>query len=121
MKITLGVIFLLMGSLLATIGFGVPSLNHIALGLTDVISIFFLWLFSILFAVFHESIFRKDRILLIVMPVLLLGFIWLVLNIGYLLSFGIQEFNLYIILLGWCFFNSGLYLDTREILKVSKK
>ncbi len=117
MKITVGVIFLVMGALLVSLGLAVPSQNHLSLELVDIVTMLLLWLFSLSIFMFHEKIFRKDRILLVVLPVLALSFAWLLLNLGYLLSFGIQDFNLYAVLLGWCFFNSGLYYDTREVLK----
>ena len=120
MKITLGVVFLLMGALLASIGLAIPSQNHLGLEIVDIATILLLWALSISILIFHESIFRKDRILLVV-AVLALGFVWLLLNISHILSFGIQDFNPYAVLLGWCFFNSGLYYDTREVLKAAKR
>ncbi|NYZ79206.1 hypothetical protein H0N99_03595 [Candidatus Micrarchaeota archaeon] len=120
MKVTLGAVFFLMGALLVSAGFAVPSQKHQSLGLIDIITMLLLWTFSLSIIVFHEEVFRKDRILLVVLPLLAVGFAWLLLNIGYLLSFGIKDFNLYAVLLGWAFFNSGLYYDTRGFVKTAK-
>jgi hypothetical protein len=117
MRATVGGAFLVMGSLLATAGFAVSSQKHLGLEPIDIATVMLLWLLSASIVVFHEKIFRRDRILPVVIPVLALAFVWLLLNLGYLMSFGIRDFNLYSILLGWCFFNSGLYYDTREVLK----
>lgn len=119
MKVTLGAIFLLMGTLLVSIGLAVPSQKHQS-AVIDIITMLLLWVLSISILVFHESIFRKGKTPLVVLPVLALGFAWLLLNLDHLLSFGIQDFNIYAVLLGWCFFNSGLYYDTREVLKAGR-
>jgi len=121
MRITVGVVFLLVGALLVSIGLSVPSQKYQSLELIDIATILMFWVFSLSTLLFHESIFRKDTILIVVLPVLAMGFAWLLLNLGHLLSFGIQDFNLYAVLLGWCFFNSGLYYDTREVLKAAKR
>lgn len=120
MKITVGIMFLFVGALLASIGLAIPSENHLGLEMTDVVAILLLWIISLLMLVFHDSVFRKDRIMLVVLPVLILVFAWLLLNLGHLMSFGIGDFNIYAVLLGWCFFNSGLYYDTREAMKPAK-
>jgi hypothetical protein len=121
MKITVGVVFIFVGAFLASVGLAVPSTNHLGLEVVDIITIILLWIFSLSILMFHQSIFREDRILLVVLPVLALGFVWLLLNLGHILSFGISDFNIYAVLLGWCFFNSGLYYDTREVLKAAKR
>jgi hypothetical protein len=117
MKITIGMVFLLMGSLLVSLGLVIPTQNHQGIRLMDAFALLLMWCFSLSVLKFHENIFRKDKILFVVMPVLFVGFIWLLLNVGYLLSFGVGAANLYAILLGWGFFNSGLYYDTRKVLK----
>lgn len=121
MKISLGQIFLVTGSLLVSVGFLAPSQNHPSVNPIDIVLIILMWCFSLAAFKFHDEIFRKDRILLGVMPLLALAFILLLLSLNYLLSLGIREFNLYAILLGWAFFNGGLYYDTREILKAAPK
>jgi len=115
--VTVGEVFVLMGSLLVSAGLIIPTQKHVGLGLGDIFALLLLWCFSLTLLKFHKSIFRKDRILVVVLPVLALGFVWLLLNLGYLLSFGSGDFNLYAILLGWVFFNTGLYYDTRAALK----
>lgn len=119
MKITTGQIFLVTGSLLISVGFLAPSQNHPSMNLIDILLIILMWCFSLAAFRFHDEIFRKDRILLGVMPLLALEFILLLLSLNYLLSFGIREFNLYAILLGWAFFNGGLYYDTKGVLKAA--
>jgi hypothetical protein len=121
MKITVGIVFLLTGALLASAGLAISSTNHPGLEVVDVVTILLLWVFSLSFLIFHQSIFRKGRILIVVLPVLALGFVWLLFNLGHLLSFGVSDFNIYAVLLGWCFFNSGLYYDTQEVLKAAKR
>ena len=120
MKVTAGQIFLLVGSLLASAGFLAPSQNHPAANLIDILPVILMWGFSLAALRFHGEIFRKDRIIVVLIPLLALAFI-LLLSLGYLLSFGIREFNLYSILLGWAFFNGGLYYDTRGVLKPATK
>jgi cytosine/uracil/thiamine/allantoin permease len=121
MKFTLGAVFLLMGALLVSVGFAVPSQNHQSLGLIDIVTMLLFWVLSILIIAFHDEVFRKGRILLVVLPVLALAFVWLMLNLAYIISFGIKDFNIYAILLGWAFFNSGLYYDTRGFVKAAKR
>lgn len=121
MKITLGQIFLVMGSLLVSLGFLIPSQNHQSVNPIDMLPILLMWCFSLVALKSYDDVFSKDRILYVVMPVLVFGFILLLINLNYLLSFGIREFHLYAILLGWAFFNAGLYYNTREILKGAPK
>jgi presenilin-like A22 family membrane protease len=117
MKITGGQLLLFAASLLVSVGFAVPSQYHQSTELRDIVILILIWCFFLISLKYHDRIFRRERILVVVMPTLFIGFACLLLSLNYLLSFGIREFNLYAILLGWFLFNLGLYYDTRKVLK----
>ena len=117
MKITGGQALLMIGSLLISVGSLIPSTYHQSMQSRDIVTVVLLWCFSGLAMKYHDELFRRERILTVVTPALLIGFIYLLLSLDYLLSFGVNELNLYSILLGWVSFNSGLYYDAKNALR----
>lgn len=115
--ITNGQLLLLAGSLLVSAGLLLPFPAHPDVNPSDILAVVFLWSFSLCAFRFHRQIFERSRILVTVLPVLFFGFLWLLLNLNYLLMFGRFEPHLYAVLFGWFLFNVGLYYDTRKVLK----
>jgi|GEM_PF-6886956 hypothetical protein len=115
MKVSFGQILLLIGCLLLSGGLLFSSAE---LELIDIFAILFMWCFFLSTFKFHNEIFKKQNIPMIVLPVLALGFLWLLLNINKLLLLWAGQINTYAVLLGWGVFNTGLYYDTRKALRV---
>ena len=121
MKITIGQVFVMAGSLLVSGGLLVPSETQKTFELSEIFALVVLWAFSLSALAFHDKIFKKDMVLLTVIPILALGFLWLLLNLSSFLLLAPGRFNTYAILFGWVIFNTGLYLDTKKALKESSK
>ena len=119
MKITIGQVLTVAGSLLVSGGLLVPSETQKTFELGEAAVLAVLWAFSLSALLFHDKIFRKEIILLTVIPILALGFLWLMLNLHSFLLLAPGRFNTYAILFGWVIFNTGLYLDTKKVLKES--
>ncbi|MEM3555895.1 MAG: hypothetical protein QXF56_04225 [Candidatus Micrarchaeia archaeon] len=116
--ITFGQILMLVGCLLISGGF---LLSYASLELTDIFVVIYVWCFLALSLKFHKGIFKKERILVTILPLFALSFLWLLLNINKFLLLWLGQVNTYAVLIGWGVFNTGLYYDTRKVLRISER